>query len=640
MNKASQQHQIVDHKDALHDIRNYLAGRFVGATRDEALLQEVIKCMYVCVVASRIGLGKGVNLKALFDLERRKHKELFPKDEGIKLGETELRWVVEKLNACGLFTSDKDIIGDVYEVFIGNEARGQEGQFFTPKNAVDFLVKCIDPKPGERIIDPACGAAGFLTSAIIHTRHFGEKKCAQIYGIEKDEYLHRLAMIHVFLMGGEHNHLCCGNSLSWKDKDGDNINLPAEGKFDVVLTNPPFGTKIISAAHDELKLFQLSQKYRVSDSGELIPTHAKWANIPPQVLFVEKCIRLVRPGGRIGMVVPESLISSAKYRHVVAYMLKHCSISMVAGMPEVLFKTSGSGGTHTKTCLLIMHKREKPSTHSHDGGILFAEAKWCGNDSRGKRIARDDLPLIETGYREWKRKGKNSITAEKSLHYIVPTAQLKDYSLAPRLYSPEVRRGLDGLAETHHLLSVKSFVDDGLIELSTGDEVGKMAYGQGDIPFIRTSDISGWEIKPDPKHVVDESVYNDLKDKQDVRENDILMVRDGTYLIGSCAMITKFDTRIIFQSHIYKIRVNPGTMLTPYLLLAILGSDPVLKQIQSLRVTQDIIDSLGVRILDIILPIPKDPAVRKRISDMVERSIDDRVEARELAKSARQLVVR
>lgn len=112
------------------------------------------------------------------------------------------------------------------------------------------------------------------------------------------------------------------------------------------------------------------------------------------------------------------------------------------------------------------------------------------------------------------------------------------------------------------------------------------------------------------------------------------MVKDGTYLIGTCAIISKHDTRIVYQSHLYKIRVMDNKVISPYLLLAALSADPVQQQIKSKRFTQDIIDSLGNRIYDLILPIPKNKTLRRKIENNVKKAIEDRIEARELARQA------
>lgn len=173
-----------------------------------------------------------------------------------------------------------------------------------------------------------------------------------------------------------------------------------------------------------------------------------------------------------------------------------------------------------------------------------------------------------------------------------------------------------------------------MLSISTGDEVGKLAYGTGDIPFVRTSDISNWEVKLDPKHCVSGEVFERYKERQDVRPNDILMVKDGTYLIGTCAIVTKHDIPMLYQSHIYKIRVNETGQISPFLLLAALNSAFVQRQIKSYCVSQDIIDSLGDKILQLRLPLPKAKPRRKRIGDLVEKVISDRIEARELARKA------
>src|SRR5205807_2020290 len=117
------------------------------------------------------------------------------------------------------------------------------------------------------------------------------------------------------------------------------------------------------------------------------PNGAYRDQVPPQVLFVERCLSLVKDGGRLGLVLPESILSNKSYRHVVEYIRSRATVGAVIGMPEALFKTSGKGGTHTKTCLLVLTKG--PSDRKKT--VFMAEAQWCGNDSRGREIPKDDL---------------------------------------------------------------------------------------------------------------------------------------------------------------------------------------------------------------------------------------------------------
>uniref|UniRef100_UPI00148729BE N-6 DNA methylase n=1 Tax=Larkinella sp. C7 TaxID=2576607 RepID=UPI00148729BE len=333
--------------------------------------------------------------------------------------------------------------------------------------------------------------------------------------------------------------------------------------------------------------------------------------------------------GRLGIVLPESLITSKSYSHVIQHMRERGQFHAVIGMPEDFFKTSGKGGTHTKACLIVYSKgKNKKKTGK---SLFMAEAKWCGHDSRGRKIEHDDLPKILENYFAFEQ-GRDF--TQGRLGYIISTNDLQDNILSPRYYNPDVKNALLSVKDTHDIIKFGDLVESGVIEVKTGNEVGKLAYGTGDIPFVRTSDISNWEIKLDPKHGVSEDIFKQFTNKQDVRENDLLMVKDGTYLIGTCAIVSKYDTRIVYQSHLYKIRVLKPNIITPFLLLAILSSEPLQQQIKAKRFTQDIIDSLGARIYELILPVPKDKKLKKRIEDSVKRVIEDRVEARELARLA------
>ena len=127
--------------------------------------------------------------------------------------------------------------------------------------------------------------------------------------------------------------------------------------------------------------------------------------------------------------MPESLISSANYSYVVRYLLDHANLTAVVGMPESLFKTSGKGGTHTKTCLLVARKKQG-SRQKGQQSIFFAEAKWCGNDSRGREIEKNDLPEILS------RLKSPSPTDQTSLGYWLEPKSLLGLELVAALPRP------------------------------------------------------------------------------------------------------------------------------------------------------------------------------------------------------------
>ena len=613
-----------DQKLAFADIRNFLAGRFNGATRDQALLEEVMKCLFAYKALKKAAVRMprdSMRIAASYRDALLGVHVPFAETDQLLLDPVSVEYIHSRFEQLDLLTGERDPVGDVYEAFIGSAIRGSEGQFFTPLNAVEWLTNAVGLRRGEAVMDPACGAGGFLMAA-------GRLGLGlELHGIEKDAYLANLAQARMQLLEYDH-HVVCGNSLTLK-QNGRGSLRHLLGEFDVVLANPPFGKSIRSVDVCEQAEFSLGYRWRKAGAADYVQTDILLPNVPPQVLFIERIMSLLKDGGRAGIVVPESLLCGKSYAPVVQYLRKRAAIMAVVGMPEALFKHSGKGGTHTKTCLLVFTKG-KPAAK-----IYMAEASWCGHDSRGRKIDRDDLPAVAAEFAGLTR----AAPIDMEIGYEVSPEEVENNILAPRYHEPTAQKVAGHLIATHQLVSFGELLSTGEIEVSAGNEVGKLAYGGGSIPFVRTSDLSGWEIKADPKHLVSEEVYNRLQRTQDVRAGDVLMVRDGTYLIGTCAFVTKHDERVVYQSHILKFRCKPHSRVTPHLLLALLSSDPVQQQIRQKTFTQDIINSLGNRISEVILPIPKSASVRAEIDRIVKKVIDDRIEARELSRVARRLVV-
>lgn len=170
-------------KAVFRDIRNHLAGMTTGVTRDESLAQEIVNVLFCKlldeqetspdeVVSFRAGVGElpCVIQKRIYNLfEKVKdaaYGDVFEASDEIRLDPDSLAYVVGELQNYSIMEADRDAIGDAVEVFIGPALRGAEGQFFTPRNVVEMIVKMIDPQPGEKIIDPACGSGGFLIAAL------------------------------------------------------------------------------------------------------------------------------------------------------------------------------------------------------------------------------------------------------------------------------------------------------------------------------------------------------------------------------------------------------------------------------------------------------------------------------------------
>jgi len=212
------------------------------------------------------------------------------------------------------------------------------------------------------------------------------------------------------LVGDGRGGVFCANSLAapndWTHSLQQKVQL---GSFDVVLTNPPFGKKIVVKGEKTLAQYDLGHKWkRNKKTMTLEQAMTVRDDQSPQILFIERCLQLLKPGGRLGMVLPEAIFGMPTYEYVVLWLRKRAKIRGVLAMPEALFKTSGKGGTHVKVCILLV-ENTKP-TPNEDYEIFMADAKWCGHDSRanptykkdknGNLVLLDDIPLIEAKFKE------------------------------------------------------------------------------------------------------------------------------------------------------------------------------------------------------------------------------------------------
>ena len=268
-------------KEMFADIRNYLAGRHIGATKDDDLLKELIKCFIVRIKIERENIQK-IELSMDDDLTKAAnfYREIFSKakaefpfvvarKEEILLDPTSLMFVMKNLSKISLLEFDRDPVGDAFEIFIGSAIRGQEGQFFTPANAASVLVESISPSINETVIDPSCGAGGFLAPALKYVRSKGYNEniiqkyiSNKLFGIDKDKYLSNLAKVHLGIFSKAEPNILCRDSLEWNESVIKNHNFPEPGSYDIVLANPPFGTKIKSASDNVLIKYKLAKKWK------------------------------------------------------------------------------------------------------------------------------------------------------------------------------------------------------------------------------------------------------------------------------------------------------------------------------------------------------------------------------------------
>ena len=623
-------------------MRDYLAGNVTGITRDETIAQQIIYLLF-CKIHDEQSDTEFLEfsvrpdedlrqfesrIEKLFGQVKQTYSEVFDETEAIKLNGNGLIYVVSHLQNYSLTKADRDVIADAFEEFIGTAFRGGEGQFFTPRNVVQMMIDVLQPTSNEKVVDPACGSGGFLAYI---AKHFSRNKAKTTFlaGIEKDQFLAKLAKIYLALLGQGNYNVFCENSLErpvkWQHETQGKIEL---GAFDVVLTNPPFGAKIPIVGHQLLEQYELGHDWKDYE-GKWLRTKVLQDKQPPQVLFIERCLQLLKTGGRMGIVLPEGIFGNPSERYVWEFVRQHSTVIGVVSLSQETFQPS----THTKTSVLFLEKTDKPNKK-----VFMAIAKAVGHDKNGKesykfradglhlvdedknKILDDDLPEITKNFRIHLNGG---LKTASHLGFDLPQTDLKRHVFIPEYYNPEIKTELEGLEKSgkYHLVSIGDLVKEKIIEIRRGNEIGSRFYGTGTIPFVRTSDIVNWEIKIDPVKAVAEEIYEQYKKCQDVRENDIIFVNDGTFLIGRTAMVTRLDEKIIIQSHVKKIRALQKDKLSSFYLFYLLNTKIFRKQVEAKTFVQATISTIGNRLSEIVLPISYNPNEVKRIEKEIEEII-------------------
>ena len=208
--------------------------------------------------------------------------------------------------------------------------------------------------------------------------------------------------------------------------------------------------------------------------------------------------------------------------------------------------------------------------------------------------------------------------AQARIGFTLPASEIRNSIYTPRYYDPSIEERLDELRASHQLVSLQELIDAGELELRQGKYISKMHYGTGPVPYIRTSDIANWELRGSPKHGISETVAAEFREHADVRELDALLVHEGTYLIGTGCLITRFDTDILFQHHLAKLR-SLGTRVPGPLLMACFLAPIVQRQIRARQFTADVIDSIVGRLPEVQLPLHRSA---QRLHELTQRAID------------------
>ena len=344
-------------------------------------------------------------LEKLFNHAKTRWRGVFSDEEVIRLGDETLAFCVSALQKAYLLKSDADVLGAAFEVMINPGMKGDKGQYFTPRQVTRLCIDVLQPKDGETIFDPACGSGGFLITAMDHVYNQIETdrddaneiienkkdyatEC--VFGMDFDPLIAKVAKAYMLIWGdGRSNIAVCDglNQDNWNADTLSRFTVKKAGKvylrqFDIIVTNPPFAGDI--SADDTLSKYELAHKPTKTGGRKRV------AKLSRDKLFIERCINMLKPGGRLGIVLPRGVLKNYNDEYVRRFILKHSHILGVVGLGGNMFKPF----TNTKTCVLFIQKRKKPLDNvehvKKDPQIAFSVTEKPGKDKTGKMVLDED----------------------------------------------------------------------------------------------------------------------------------------------------------------------------------------------------------------------------------------------------------
>jgi type I restriction enzyme M protein len=277
--------------------------------------------------------------------------------------------VVEKIKGVHFSSLSKDIKGRLFQNLISPLIRAGMGQYFTPKEVINFIVKTIQPLAHERIIDPFCGSAHFLVEAYnSYSSSVVDRKCAGLFGIEKNAKMHRLASLDSLLMDEyisvEHNDALASFG-SFRDI--------RSNFYDVVMTNPPFGSLV------DVSSLYFNKEFQLADSKKALPL---------EVLGLERSIQLLRDNGRMAIVLPDSIFYNKKNSYVREWLSSNVVVKGVVSLPISTFSPFGA---NVKTSILYLVKTRKKRK---DRRVFIGKIESIGYDAAGRSVDVSDVDVV------------------------------------------------------------------------------------------------------------------------------------------------------------------------------------------------------------------------------------------------------
>ena len=347
-----------------------------------------------------------------------KYGNIFRGNEEIALSDRALAFMVSELAKYDFGRTDTDAKGAAYQEIVGDNLRGDRGQFFTPRNAIKLMVKMLAPKETERVIDPACGTGGFLIATLAYlnkkfhqeTGTDPDKESTQefishqkrlknfakkyLFGADFDPSLVRASQMNVVMACNQMANIYHMNSLEFPGGTLSGVEHFKKkgplGSMDVVMTNPPFGSDIPVTDPQILKQFELASRWERTDAGTFRKTESRHGSVAPEILFIERCLQWLRPGGRMGIVLPDGILGNPGDEYIRWWIMRHAYVLASVDLPVECFIVEAN--VNILTSLLFLKKKTAEEISAEDVSgpkdypVFMAVAEKVGYDRRGNTL--------------------------------------------------------------------------------------------------------------------------------------------------------------------------------------------------------------------------------------------------------------
>lgn len=586
----------------------------------------------------------------LFEKAKNDYSNVFSKDEQISLKTSTIGFVVDKLQKLNLSKSDRDVKGTAFQKFVYTHQRGERGQFFTPAPIVKLCVNFLSPREKETVLDPACGTGGFLIETMRYLNNrkrdfkmktYTEKK---LRGIEINPLISKVAKMRMILEGDGHGGIINADSLSsWEDLNRElhslMISNTCKNSFDIVLTNPPFGSQGKITTENILRDFSLAYKWRKDVRGRYEITSKLKSGQAPEILFIERCLDFLKDSGRLAIVLPNGYFENSSFDYIREYVNARAKILAIISLPPETFIPHGTGVRASVLFLRKLPKKVLEKKKSNNYKIFFGKITKIGykgnkngdiiykknekgelvKDNNRDFIIDEDVSEITEAYKRFKRK-ETTITQRNTFAFGFNELHNR---LDVEYYHPNYRRIKKSLLGN----SAKKLGD--IVEI-VKEKSSKLRSPENKIKYIELSDVNPLygELISYSEIQVHEAPS---RASYEVREGDIITAVAGNS-VGSenhaTAFVTsEFDGAVCTNG----FRVLRTKDINPYYLFTFLKSDLFLSQMFQLRTGAAIPSVSDEDFKNILISIPS-KAKQKQIERTVKQSFALRKKSKDLLK--------